>query len=448
MEDKKIGLIGCGPSGMALISAFHEANSNGKSVPKIICFEKQEKVSGLWNLTWKTGIDSNGEPVHSSMYRHQWANGPKECLELANYTFDEHFKKPVPSFPPRGVIQDYLLGRFEKCSKDQDIRFNTVVRNVVEDSGRFIITYENLLTKERCDEIVDYVIVATGHFSVPFMPSYPGLESFNGSVLHSHDFRNAEEFKDKRVVIVGSKYSAEDIALQCSKFGAKKCIISYRKNKIGFKWPENIIEVPQCQKIVNKHFFFEDGSIYEADAIIFCTGYNHHYPFLENKLRLKDATNLVYLENLYKGIVLKNNKNVLYLGAQNQCYTFPMFDIQAWFARDVILGNIEIPDEETMNKDINTWFKRCMNLKSNSGALDFQKEYLHDLMKETNYSSFEIISKIAEMYHTCNQDKIDDIMTYRDKCFTSPYTGTVAVTPRKNWFDSLDDSREYFMREN
>ena len=38
--------------------------------------------------------------VPNSMYRYLWSNGPKECLEFADYSFDEHFGKPIPSFPP------------------------------------------------------------------------------------------------------------------------------------------------------------------------------------------------------------------------------------------------------------------------------------------------------------------------------------------------------------
>ena len=46
------------------------------------------------------------------------------------------------------------------------------------------------------------------------------MESFPGRILHGHDFRDAEEFKNKDVVVLGSSYSAEDIALQCYKYGA------------------------------------------------------------------------------------------------------------------------------------------------------------------------------------------------------------------------------------
>ena len=68
----------------------------------------------LWNYSWRTGSDQYGDPVPNSMYRYLWSNGPKECLEFADYSFDEHFGKPIPSFPPREVLYDYILGRVKK----------------------------------------------------------------------------------------------------------------------------------------------------------------------------------------------------------------------------------------------------------------------------------------------------------------------------------------------
>ena len=53
-----------------------------------MCFEKQADWGGLWNYNWRTGLDENGNAVHGSMYRHLWSNGPKECLEFADYTFE------------------------------------------------------------------------------------------------------------------------------------------------------------------------------------------------------------------------------------------------------------------------------------------------------------------------------------------------------------------------
>jgi cation diffusion facilitator CzcD-associated flavoprotein CzcO len=78
-----------------------------------------------------------------------------------------------------------------------------------------------------------HVIVSTGIFNVPNKPAFPGMETFTGRIIHSHDFRDAYEFKGQRLLIVGASYSAEDIALQCLKFGAKSVLTSYRSNMVN-----------------------------------------------------------------------------------------------------------------------------------------------------------------------------------------------------------------------
>ena len=83
----RVCIIGAGPSGIAQLRAFESAERNGENIPEIVCYEKQEDWGGLWNYTWRTGTDEHGEPVHASMYRYLWSNGPKECLEFADYTF-------------------------------------------------------------------------------------------------------------------------------------------------------------------------------------------------------------------------------------------------------------------------------------------------------------------------------------------------------------------------
>jgi trimethylamine monooxygenase len=59
------------------------------------------------------GLDEHGERVHSAMYYDLWSNGPFEINEFPDYTLIEHFKKPIPSFPPREAILDYLKGKFK-----------------------------------------------------------------------------------------------------------------------------------------------------------------------------------------------------------------------------------------------------------------------------------------------------------------------------------------------
>ena len=83
---KRVAIIGAGPSGLAQLRAFQSAKENGEEIPEVVCFEKQSNWGGLWNYSWRTGLDEYGEPVHGSMYRYLWSNGPKEGLEFAILT--------------------------------------------------------------------------------------------------------------------------------------------------------------------------------------------------------------------------------------------------------------------------------------------------------------------------------------------------------------------------
>ena len=108
VQEVELAIIGAGPSGLAQLRAFQSAKAKGADIPDIVCFEKQSNWGGLWNYTWRTGLDEYGEPVHGSMYRYLWSNGPKEGLEFADYGFEEHFGRPIASYPPRAVLFDYI----------------------------------------------------------------------------------------------------------------------------------------------------------------------------------------------------------------------------------------------------------------------------------------------------------------------------------------------------
>ena len=235
--EKKVCVIGAGPSGMNFLLHMQRFKNAGKNVPVITCYEKQDNWGGLWNYTWRTGSDENGEPVHGSMYQALWMNGPKEACELPDYTWDEHFGRELPSYLPREMVFDYLQGipflmltgfysfaLFTKCFlfekgrwKKEDLKklvtFSHVVRSVVynEATDDFTVIAENLLEKKVLPpQTFDFVCVASGHYSVPFTPAYPGVETFPGRVMHSHDFRNAKEFAGQKVLLVISDFPVKE----------------------------------------------------------------------------------------------------------------------------------------------------------------------------------------------------------------------------------------------
>ena len=442
--NKRVAIIGAGPCGLSQLRAFQQAQSKGADIPELVCFERQPDWGGLWHYTWRTGLDEHGEPVHCSMYRYLWTNGPKECLEFGDYSFEEHFGKPIPSFPPYAVLNNYILGRAEKSDVRRYIRFNTAARDIrySEATGRFTVRSEDLNEQTSREEEFDHIVVAIGHFSVPNVPSFEGIDRFPGRVLHAHDFRDALEFKGKRLLIVGSSYSAEDIALQNLKYGAASITCSYRTGAMGFKWPEGIEELPLVTKFEGSTAHFKDGSMREIDAVILCTGYRHHFPFLEDDLRLRTG-NRLWPPGLYKGVVWMDNAKLAYLGMQDQYYTFSMFDAQAWYVRDVIMGKIELPSREEMEKDSAQWQAREEALQNPLEDIDFQTDYCKDLSAPTDYDiDWDVQS---DNFKHWEHHKDEDIATYRDHSHPSPVTGSQAPVHHTRWWEALDDSLETFM---
>ena len=443
----RVAIIGAGPSGLAQLRAFYAAEQQGTEIPDLVCYEKQPDWGGQWNYTWRAGLDNNGEPVHSSMYRYLWSNGPKECLEFADYSFEEHFGRPIASYPPRAVLWDYIKGRVEKSDVRKYIRFNTAVRHVAYDDATemFTVTSQDHENDVVSSEEFDYVVAASGHFSVPNMPVFPGYDTFNGRILHAHDFRDALEFEGKDILLIGSSYSAEDIGSQCWKYGARTITSSSRAGTMGYEWPRNWQEKPILTHIDGNTVHFKDGTTKNVHAIISCTGYLHHFPFMDDDLRLITG-NRLWAPDLYQGLVWQKNTKLLYLGMQDQYYTFNMFDAQAWYARDVILGKIALPDYDTMQADSASWQEREEALKTAYEEIDFQGDYVQHLVDQTDYPDFDI-PKVNEMLKRWKNDKKEDIMGYRNIGYASTLTGTEAPSHHTVWVDALDDSLESYLAD-
>ncbi|KAK3600992.1 hypothetical protein CHS0354_008101 [Potamilus streckersoni] len=437
----RICLIGAGPSGMSMLYHLAKMEEQGKCIPDVVCYEKQSNCGGLWNFDWRTGVDEHGEPIHGSMYRHLWTNLAKECFELPDYTFDHHFGKSIPSFTTREVTLDYLSGRWKTVNATKFVRLNTIVKNVVynPDEDNFTVwARDQVEDKDLPSEQFSHIVVATGHFSVPNMPYFKGVETFPGRVLHSHDFRDAREFKGKELLVIGSSFSAEDISLQCVKFGAKSIVCSSRSGPMGFKWPEEIKEKPLLERIEGQTVFFKDGTFTEVDAIIYCTGYKHTFSFLPDNLRLQ-TENTLYPPNLYKGIVWikTGNNKLMYIGMQNQYYTMTMFDVQSFWACRVILGEKTLPERDIMETDMSRWIQKLERVTSIPDGIDFQTEYVMDLCGDSGYQHN---LDVKDIFQDLNRKRKESIITYKDNVFKSKFTGTVSCKHHKPFMSVFDDS--------
>lgn len=85
------------------------------------------------------------------------------------------------------------------------------VEEVIERNGRFLIRTNGPQFSARG------IINATGTWKTPYCPEYPGWERFKGRQLHTGDYKNAEEFSGKHVIVVGGGISALQLLGEISK---------------------------------------------------------------------------------------------------------------------------------------------------------------------------------------------------------------------------------------
>ncbi|KXJ25602.1 Flavin-containing monooxygenase FMO GS-OX-like 9 [Exaiptasia diaphana] len=357
-KQKRICVIGAGPSGMAVLHQYNKLKQQGKDVPQIVCYDKQSDWGGLWVYNWETG-------------------------------------------------------RWSQNNLRQWIKFNHVVRQVTynDDTDDFSVVVKNLPEdKDLPAQIFDYVIVSSGHYSVPYIPYFEGIDQFPGRIIHSHDLRNASQFKDQTVLIAGSSFSAEDIAIQALKYGAKKVIISHRTRPLGYKWPPQIEERPLLTKIDGNTVHFKDG--YSAEVIVI---------------------------TFHSWRSAYDSKALLWM---NQFYTFTMFDMQAKWALEYIVGDREVPDKKTMEADVDKWTLRLNKIDDMNGIIDFQTDYVKSLAEEVNYG-YDV--DCADMIKYRLGYTVDHPLTYRDTCYVSKYSGVESIKHHTSFMEAFDDSMETFL---
>ena len=123
-----------------------------------------------------------------------------------------------------------------------------------------------------------------------------------------------------------------------------------------------------------------------------------------------------------------------------------MFDAQAWVARDFMMNSLELPTEAERRLDIDKWLERNNSLENSLDNVDFQSDYIKDLLSLSDYPHFNV-DKVAAMFKEWLQDKEENILTYRDKTYQSVVTGTMAAQHHTEWMDELDDSKERYLYE-
>lgn len=152
----------------------------------------------------RTFVVLDANPGPGGAWQHRW-----ESLRMA--TVNGIHELPgfaVPPADPRAASRDILPPYFADYESRFDLRVHRPepVRRVerIDDDPRGRLSVET----DRASYAARYVINATGTWTKPLWPRYPGQERFRGRQLHVADYVSAAEFAGQRVVIVGAGVSA------------------------------------------------------------------------------------------------------------------------------------------------------------------------------------------------------------------------------------------------
>jgi putative flavoprotein involved in K+ transport len=73
-----------------------------------------------------------------------------------------------------------------------------------------------------------FVVVATGYEHTPLLPSWPGLDSFEGDLIHGSEYRNAEPYAGRDVLVVGTGNTGAEVVVDLDEGGAGELMLSVR----------------------------------------------------------------------------------------------------------------------------------------------------------------------------------------------------------------------------
>ncbi|XP_069497187.1 flavin-containing monooxygenase 5-like [Ambystoma mexicanum] len=214
---KRVAVIGAGASGLACIKCCLDEGLEPT------CFERTDDIGGLWKFK------EVPEEGRASIYRSVIINTSKEMMCYSDY--------PIPDDYPNYMHNSKILRYFRDYAKHFNlhkyIQFKTTVCSIKKQPDFLSTGQWNVVTErdgKQESAIFDAILVCTGHHTDAHMPldSFPGIEKFKGQYFHSRDYKNAEGFLGKRVVVIGIGNSGGDIAVELSR-SADQVFLSTRR---------------------------------------------------------------------------------------------------------------------------------------------------------------------------------------------------------------------------
>lgn len=175
-------VIGAGQAGLS--SAYHLQRRGLERRRGFVVLDHAPQAGGAWQFRWPSLTLNTVNRIHDLPGMPFSDAVDTDALEVEAATavpryfaaYEQRFELPVWRPVTVKVV----------CSRGERLRIET-------DRGNFSARG---------------LINATGTWEKPYIPDYPGAERFQGRQLHTKDYRTADEFIGKHVIVVGGGISA------------------------------------------------------------------------------------------------------------------------------------------------------------------------------------------------------------------------------------------------
>lgn len=351
-------------------------------------FEQRSSFGGLWNYTPESATGTTKVPQTSPfqpaeqpiwtrirpndsadaeadsslefstpMYEGLETNIPHCLMEFS----DDHSLRNNQLYPSRESTLQYLEAYAEDVR--HLVKFQTQIIDIrlqkKDDKDCWQVFYRSLASKKITEASYDAVVVASGHYAVPYLPDIPGIRQWNFSypqvISHSKFYQRPQDFANKRVVVVGNSASGRDISTHISLHCELPIMISVRSDSATQPASSSKEYKPEIVEFLSPSFHnralrFSDGCIEkDIDAIVFCTGYFYSYPFFSSLVSQFISTG-DRVENLYQHLLSIEHPSLVFLGLPRSIIPFPTIEGQAALIARIWSDRLELPSKLEMRR--------------------------------------------------------------------------------------------------
>jgi cation diffusion facilitator CzcD-associated flavoprotein CzcO len=182
----EVAVIGAGQAGLS--AAYHLVRMGFTPYDEVLVLDRNPVPGGAWQHRW------DSLTMHDV---HGIANLPGV---------------PVPSSAGAERANEFVPAYFADYEKQFEL---PVLRPVAVESVRSADDGFELDTSNGAYHAAS-IVNATGTWDRPFIPWYPGIETFRGRQLHTADYRGAAELAGRHVLVVGGGASAVQLLAEIS----------------------------------------------------------------------------------------------------------------------------------------------------------------------------------------------------------------------------------------